>query len=214
LPSKLSAAVVTERHPFNVIDFQRLFANFDEFDTYIQSLELLATDEENQRDYDVVVFYNLSTQTPDEDDPRRRYLVDCLGQRNQGIVLLHHGIVNYRHWPFWDAVSGVGERAFQYFPEQKVDYKVENGGRHPVVRGVDDFAMVDETYTMAEPSPDSEILLTTQHPNSLKAIAWTRQYKGSHVFCYQSGHDRSAYQDANFQTVLKRGMLWVAGNSV
>jgi sugar phosphate isomerase/epimerase len=214
LADKLSAAVVTEWHPFNVIDFQELFTNFAEFDTYIQSLELLAQDEENQRGYNVVVFYNLSVPTPDRDDRRRNYLVDCLGQANQGIVLLHHAIVNYPDWPFWDEISGVGDRAFKYFPEQEVQYRVETGTEHPVVQGVDDFAMVDETYIMAEPSADNEVLLTTQHANSLRAIAWARQYEQSRVFCYQSGHDRSAYRDGNFQAVLKRGMLWAAGISL
>jgi hypothetical protein len=60
LPEQLTAAVVTEWHPFNVKDFQRSFTTFADFDIYMQSLELLATDEENQRTYNVVVFYNLS----------------------------------------------------------------------------------------------------------------------------------------------------------
>ena len=35
--------------------------------------------------------------------------------------------------------------------------------------------MVDETYTMREPSGDSHVLLTVDHPHSIKPVAWTRE---------------------------------------
>jgi type 1 glutamine amidotransferase len=206
----LKVAVVTEWHPFNVIDFQRLFATFDEFEVYIQSFELLAQDEENYAAYDVLVFYNLSIPTPAEDDHRRRYLLDRLGKSGQGIVLLHHAVLSYPQWPFWNAVSGTADRTFKYFPQQTVRFSVVDSGSHPISRGVRDFTMIDETYAMGEPSPDNDIIVTTDHPKSVRAIAWTRQFKNSRVFCYLSGHDRSVYENVSFRQVLRRGMLWAA----
>jgi uncharacterized protein len=210
LTKQLNAAVITEWHPFNVIDFQRLFASFDSFHTYAQSLELLAHDEENYGAYDVLVFYNLSIPTPEDGDPRRRYLERRLGENGGGIILLHHAIANYPDWTFWDTVCGISDRRFKYFPEQTARYTVTGNGDHPVLRGVNDFDMTDETYTMEEPSAANNVVMTTEHPNSMRAIAWTRSFKNSRVFCYQSGHDRSAYENLSFRTVLERGMLWAA----
>lgn len=205
---KLKAAVITEWHPVDMIAFQTMFRQFEEFEVYVQSWDLFCQDGNNGL-YDVVVYYNLSIPTPENNDPRRRYLEEKLGSTGQGIVLLHHAILNYPDWDFWDEVSGVSDRSFKYFWEQTVRYDIADAD-HPITRGLRNFAMIDETYRMAEPGPDNRVLITADHPNSMKAIAWTRQYKNSRVFCYQSGHDDLAYGDVHFKEVLRRGMLWCA----
>jgi len=63
---------------------------------------------------------------------------------------------------------------------------------------------------MKIPLPDSEILLTTDHPKSMKVLAWVRRYQKSRVFCFQSGHDPQAWRNQNFVTVLQRGIQWCA----
>ena len=64
---------------------------------------------------------------------------------------------------------------------------------------------------MEEPAVDSHILLTTDDPQSMKSIAWTRCYKKARVFCFQSGHDQRAYANPSFRLVIGRGIQWVAG---
>jgi type 1 glutamine amidotransferase len=71
--------------------------------------------------------------------------------------------------------------------------------------------MTDETYTMPEPASDCEVLLTTDHPKSMKTIAWTRQHRHARVFCFQSGHDNLAWECAGFRQTLARGIFWAAG---
>jgi type 1 glutamine amidotransferase len=85
-----------------------------------------------------------------------------------------------------------------------------SGVRHPITEDLEEFTIIDETYAMAEPDEDNEVLITTDHPHSLRSIAWTRTYRGGRVFCYQSGHDNSTWSDTTFQTVLHRGILWAA----
>ena len=46
---------------------------------------------------------------------------------------------------------------------------------------------------------------------SMKTLAWTRQYKNARVFCCQSGHDNQVFADSNFRTVIARGIQWLAG---
>ena len=71
--------------------------------------------------------------------------------------------------------------------------------------------MVDETYSMASAGQDSHILLTTDHPESMRVLGWTRQFRKSRVFCFQSGHDNLTYVDPNFRKILLRGIQWCAG---
>ena len=206
----LKAALITEWHPIDVINFYSLFRGFEEFELYPQSLDIFCQDEGNKA-YDVAVYFNLSTPTPEAGDPRRTYFEQAIGTTDQGIVLLHHGILNYPEWPVWDPISGVPDRHFKYFQNQAVQYQIESKPSSVITRGVHDFEMVDETYQMAEPTADNVILITAEHPMSMKAIAWTRKYKNSKVFCYQSGHDAVAYKNPNFQALLHQGMLWAAG---
>jgi type 1 glutamine amidotransferase len=71
--------------------------------------------------------------------------------------------------------------------------------------------MIDEIYTIDEPGPDNHLLLTTDHPKSMRSIAWTRTFGQARVFCYQSGHDAHAFDNPHFRTVLARGLAWVRG---
>lgn len=210
MSEKLKAAIITEFHPVDMIEFQELFKRMDEFDCYVQSFDMFVTDEKNREKYDVVVYYNLSMPLLEDDHIIKRYLEDTLGKTKQGIVLLHHAICCYPGWSLWTELTGIEDRAFNYHWDQTVKYDIANT-EHPITKGLRTWAMIDETYTMNEPDPStSDILITADHPNSMKTIAWTREYKNSRVFCYESGHDDFAYNDSHFEEVLKRSMLWCA----
>ena len=81
---------------------------------------------------------------------------------------------------------------------------------HPITQGISDWDMTDETYTMRNAGPDSEVLLTAKHPKSMNTIAWTRSFRNCRVFCFQSGHDNETWVEPNFREVLRRGILWSA----
>jgi type 1 glutamine amidotransferase len=82
--------------------------------------------------------------------------------------------------------------------------------KHPITRGLDSWTINDETYTMADAGEGNEILLTTDHPKSMKTLAWTRACKKARVFCFQCGHDNAAWSNATFREVMKRGIQWCA----
>lgn len=207
-PIKL--AVVLENHPVDIIAFTELFRGLGDLDVYVQSLEMLVKDEEHWDDYDVVLYYNLTIPLPEKDSLLQRYYDEHVGTTDQGIVLLHHGICCHRGDKLWKALSGIEDRRFQYHWDQTVRYDIADAS-HPITQGMKPFAMIDETYTMEEPAAEgTQVLITCDHPNSMRAIAWTRQYQNNRVFCYESGHDGFAYGNADFRQVLKRGILWCA----
>ncbi len=208
-------AVVTGQHPADMRGLTRLFRELDGIDAYIQHMEDFTADVGGVRDwYDAVVFYNMHGGQPASDGPwhesRTREAMERLGQSDQGIVLLHHGILAFLEWEFWSKLAGVADRRFNsYAHDQRLRIHVAKT-EHPITAGLSDWEMIDETYEMASADADNDILLTTDHAECMETIAWAREFGQARVFCLQSGHDDQTFIDANFREVLRRGILWAA----
>jgi type 1 glutamine amidotransferase len=87
------------------------------------------------------------------------------------VVGLHHSVLAYPRLSAWRALTGIDPAWSRYDHGQDLRVRVADTA-HPVTAGLSDFSLVDETYQMGEPDPGSDFLLTTEHPNSLKALAW------------------------------------------
>jgi type 1 glutamine amidotransferase len=163
--------------------------------------------------YDVLAFYNFHQDTPGEKHERwegnHKEVLENLGKNTQGILVLHHALLAYRKWPLWSDLVGIPKRGFGYHADQTITIHVEKSD-HPITRGLQDWDMIDETYTVNEPGEGCEILLTTEHPKSMRAIGWTRQYKRARVFCLASGHDNQTFANPHFQNVVARSVSWLA----
>lgn len=208
--AEMKVGVITGSHFFDVPNFHKLFRRFDGMDVYIQNMEDFATSsKENRQYYDVLVFYHMIMQTPVEGDCFHA-AINEFGTTDQGLLVLHHSILAYPEWSIWNEIVGVEKRGFEFFDGQDIHIDVANPD-HPITERISGWEMVDETYTMDEPGEGSQVLLTADHPNSMKSIAWTRQYKNSRVFCFQSGHDNKTWENPSFAEVLERGIQWCAG---
>ena len=208
LPSsdKITTAVITGDHSFDVPGFHAIFRDIAHADCYIQHQDNFLADVASvRREYDVLLFYNMPRELPG--DAGRKALEE-LGTTGQGIFLLHHAILSYPDWPFWSDLVGIADRSFGYHHGEQLHVDITDGS-HPITDGLEAWDMVDETYTMD--SPGDGVLLSIEHPRSMKAIAWTHQFKSSRVFCFQSGHDNETYVDPNFREVISRGIRWCAG---
>ena len=140
-----------------------------------------------------------------------RAALDELGETGQGILVLHHAIVAFTDWGRWDEICGITERKpTGGAADQRMSIEVANSD-HPITRGLASWEIIDEFYTMGDAGEGSEILLTTEHPGSMRTIAWTGTFGKSRVFCYQNGHDAQAFTNPSFQTVVGRGIQWLAG---
>ena len=207
-------AVITGGHAFDVIGFHDLFRSLQGCDCYIQPLEDWSADlVGNGKRYDVVVFYNMHTVAP-QDAPggrRTRQAIDALGE-GPGIVVLHHGILAFKADPVWDAIVGMQDRTINdYSHDEKLTVRIADRD-HAITRGLADFTITDETYDFRDvEGPDSHVLLTVEHPNTMSTQAWTRTYRQVRVLNLVPGHDNQAYANDTFRTVLRRGILWCAG---
>jgi len=213
----IKVAVVTGGHSYDVINFHELFRSLEGVDAYIQHMQDFCSSPEEVRDsYDVVLFYIMMPNTPkDEDLPwyagKQKTALEHLGETKQGIFLLHHSLLAYIEWNVWSEIVGIESRTLGSFHiGEKVQIKIANT-EHPITKGLSDWEMVDETYVMNDAGQDCDVLLTADHPKSMKTIAWTREYKNSRVFCCESGHDDRTWSDTNFRAILANGIRWAAG---
>lgn len=84
---------------------------------------------------------------------------------------------------------------------------------HPVTKGVSDYTIRDEAYGGVYVAPDVHVLLTADHPRSVKPIAWTHHYGKSLVVYFMAGHDADAWANPAFGKVLLNAIRWTADRS-
>jgi uncharacterized protein len=211
----LSVAVVTGCHPYDVRGFQRLFRSVPGADCYFQHLEDFVHGADRAREWDVVLFYMMPEPEPPRSsggwEGRIGSVLESLGTSDQGIFLLHHAILTYWDWPFWSDIVGIRQRRLWgdhgYHHGQDIHVQIADPD-HPITRGLAPWSLVDETYEMDEPAADSQVLLTTDHPQSMQALGWVRTFGQSRVFCLELGHDDQAYANAELREVVRRGIEW------
>jgi type 1 glutamine amidotransferase len=209
---KLRLAVVTGGHPFPVPAFRDLFGRMAGVDVYHQDLDNFAV----SRDwYDAYLFYNMhcwgKLSVRNDMNESITKALERLGETEAGVFVWHHALLSFHDTPAadaWSAITGLSNRKLRGCALSDIDTHVAVDD-HPITDGLSDFTLADEFFKLDEPGEDSQVLLTTEHPQSTRALAWTRQHKKARVFCYQSGHAETAYGDPSFQTVLTRGVEWV-----
>jgi hypothetical protein len=211
----LSVAVVTGGHAFDVPNFHRLFRRLDGVDAYVQPMDDFASSRQPVRDaYDAILFYHMLPGAPsDEGHPhyqgKPKTALEHLRETGQGIVVLHHAILAYPQWPTWRELAGIEPALSHYDHDQELQIAVSEPS-HPVTAGLAEWKIVDETYTMPEPDPGSQVLLSTDHPHSVKAIAWARSWGQSRVLCCALGHDNQSWSNPAFERLLLNAIRWVA----
>ena len=211
----MTIAVVTGAHPIEIREFQDAVREAAPSQCYFQSLYEWGTDSAEARaSYDAVVFYQWHLDTPLAEPTAwwqkgTREAIEELGN-GQGIVLLHHSIVAFPGWPTWDRLCGFGQRDFAYHQDQDVSVSIVDPA-NPITRGLSDFRIEDEVYLMDSPSPSDVVpVLTTDHPLSMRTIAWTHEVGTSRVFCFQLGHGHTSYGHEAFRSILGNGIRWAA----
>jgi hypothetical protein len=215
----MKAAILTGGHHYHVTGFHQLFRDLPGIDAYVQHMaDFVACSPEIRREYDVLVFYTqfqddfIIPGLPPGSRDTVRSVVESVGTTNQGIVILHHGLLSFPGWDIWNDIVGMPDRSLsEYSHDESIPYHIMDSD-HPVCAGLTDWTLTDETYQMAAAAGDNHILITTDHPDSMKTLAWTRHYKLSRVFCLQAGHDPKTWNDMNFRALLSQGMHWCASS--
>ncbi len=174
------------------------------------------------RDYDVLVFYDMWQKL----SPGGKSNLVALIQGGKPLVAMHHTLAASQSWDEYANIiggkyhetkwrkNGVEQPKSTY--QHDVDFTVHIADReHPVTQGIQDFTIHDETYGGFDVHPDSHVLLTVNAPTSGRDIAWTKTYGTARVIYLQLGHDHQAFENANYQRLVRQAIRWVAaGNAV
>jgi type 1 glutamine amidotransferase len=218
-PGKIRVLVVTGGHEFEHDQFFKLFSDNPQISFHAvehpNAHGFLKP--ESAEDYDVLVAYDMHQEITQD---AKADLLSWL-KAGKGFVVLHHAIASYQQWPEYCRIIG----AHYYLQATNVD-GVEKARstykhgmhftihvvdpNHPVTKGVRDFEITDETYNLFDVATDAHTLLTTDEPESNKVIGWAKNYGPARVVYLQSGHDHTAYENPNYQQILKQAIHWAA----
>ncbi len=164
--------------------------------------------------YDVLVFYDFTRELDEKGKQNLRDFVES----GKGIVVLHHGVLNFQKWPWWyEEVVGGRYRLDREgnIPNSTVKFGEEHlitpAGEHPITAGIGPFHVTDETYKGLFISPKITPLLTTDNPTSDRVVAWIRPCTTSKVVFIQLGHDHSPFRHPSYRALVHNSILWTAG---
>jgi uncharacterized protein len=167
-------------------------------------------------DHGAVVLYDMPKQI---NDAQKKRLVE-LTKKGIGLLVLHHALVSYQHWPEYERIIGGrypeedgkgGVITDKVGYQHDVDYTVKIVAKdHPVTAGLSDFQINDEIYWGFRTGPDIKPLITTDHAKSGKPLAWTRREGKSRVVYLQLGHGPKAYADTNYRKLVAQSIRFVA----
>jgi hypothetical protein len=210
--------VVTGGHDFEHDAFFKLFQGYADiqFKEVVQPEANKMLESGEAAKYDVIVLYDM---WQDITEPQKEAFVKLLNE-GKGLVALHHSIASYQEWPEFFKIIG-GKFYLKERVEDGVKYpasKAADGQRmnvkvnkeHPITRGVQDFAVLDETYNGFRVDPEADVFLKTDNPANGPKIAWTKTYGKSRVAYIQLGHDNNTYSSAAYRQIVVQAIRWAA----
>ncbi len=169
------------------------------------------------KDWDVLLLYDMHQEI--SDDAKADFVARL--KEGKGLVVMHHAIASYQKWPEYakiigaryylekEVVNGVEKARSAY--QHGVNFKLHiEDPNHPVVKGLQDFAILDETYKLFDVYDDCHPLLTTDEPLSNKVVAWSKTYGPARVVYIQLGHDHFAYENPSLRRLVDQAIAWVA----
>jgi len=211
--------VVTGGHGYKTEQFNQMLSSLGPSITY-QIAELPGAYDlflpENRNKYDVLVFYHMWQQITDE---QAKVFAECI-RNGKPVIALHHSICAYDDWPeYWNIIGGkyfhkvTSFRGKEYQPcsyihDLHFDVNVAST-KHPVIKGVKDFEIFDETYKGYYVEDGVTPLLTTDEPSSTPVIGWAKKYGKARIIVLQSGHDVPTFENSSFRKLLKQAIEWV-----
>jgi type 1 glutamine amidotransferase len=216
---KIKVLVVTGGHGFEREPFFKIFQDNPEI-TFTEAVHgkgsATAFERDDLTNFDVVVLYDLQNNITDAE--KKNFL--ALFQKGVGLVVLHHALVSYQHWPEYERIIG------GHYPEEdgkggvitaEVGYQnnVEIPAtivapHHPVTAGLKDFTIRDEIYWGFRVGKDVQPLVSTTQPKSGKPLAWARTEGKSRIVYIQSGHGPSAFENPNYRQLVAQAIHWTA----
>lgn len=169
--------------------------------------------------YDAIIFYDFVQEITEDQKKAFLKLLD----KGKGMIFLHHSLVSYQSWDEYEKI--VGGRYYQSTNKEDSIKYVQSTFKHDVeipvkiinknqtiTKGINDFVIHNEVYGKYKILPNIKPIISTTYPESEDIIGWTNNYKNSKIVYIQLGHDHHAFNDPNYQKMIKQSIYWVSSN--
>ncbi|WP_033439677.1 ThuA domain-containing protein [Saccharothrix sp. NRRL B-16314] len=140
--------------------------------------------------------------------------LDAAVRSGTGLAGWHGGLVDsFRHSREYMRLVG-GQ--FVAHPGDFVDHRVEITSTHPIVEGLDGFALRTEQYWVLTDDLNDVHATTTfaagspWHAQLTVPAVWTRRWGAGRVFACTIGHFPADLALPPVRTLVERGLLWAA----
>jgi type 1 glutamine amidotransferase len=169
--------------------------------------------------YDVILLHDMHEVTSEAMRAKLRAFVEA----GKGVISMHHAIVDYSDWPWWqEEVTGgkyfvkavEGHAASKY--HEDVEFlvsPVKGKERHPVLRGVGPLWVDDELYRGMWHSPKIEVLMETKHPENDPPVVYVGPHAKARVVYIQLGHSGHTMKNPGFRRLVQNTVEWTARRS-
>jgi uncharacterized protein len=216
---KAKVLLITGGHGFATNEFLKVFRENPQINlTHVNHAKGTASayERDDLYHYDAVVLYDMPKEI--SETQKKRFM--GLLEKGIGLVVLHHALVSYQHWPDYERIIGGrypeedgkgGVVTDKVGYEHDVKYRVNVVAKdHPVTNGVSDFEIQDEIYWGFRTGRDVKPLLTTEHPKSGKPLAWERGEGKSRIIYLQLGHGPEAFANPNYRKLVAQSIQYVS----
>jgi hypothetical protein len=166
--------VITGGHDHEA-SFYNLFDDIKTFGWVPVSDSKTAFQSDIRNKYDVLVMYDFTREL----DDKQKAILKTFVESDKGVVVLHHGILNFQNWPWWHEEVVGGKYRLQNegdIPNSTVkmgqEHLITPVAGHPITAGIEPFRVVDETYRGLFIAPGITPLLTTENRTSDCTVGW------------------------------------------
>ncbi len=152
--------------------------------------------------FDLVLIYTTGgSLTPDQESGLVGFV-----ENGGGLVGIHSATDSFENSDaYWKLLGG------RFIGHGGGAFKVKITGKsHPVVRGMSDFTITDETYRHKF-NPESRIVVLMRREEDGEPAAWVQYVGKGRVFVTGLGHGRDAWTNPSFQELIVRAMDWASG---
>jgi type 1 glutamine amidotransferase len=224
---KLEVLVVSGGHGYDTTQFNAMWKSFPQMNVTFRVLKVgnEIFDDVSAWNYDALVFYN--EQDPDTkftDKQKANFL--ALTDKGVGMVVMHHAVASYPHWPEFEKLAGVKYTSKNFYPPGPEISIAKAYVTHdllvldpedPIMKGVTKaFTTKDEGYRNMRFLTENHLLLRSHSPDADTPAAWTRHFHNSRVFTTVLGHgpghagDPNIFMEPFFRAMMSQGTLWTA----
>jgi len=122
-----------------------------------------------------------------------------------GLLAIHSATIAARQHSILKSLIG---GSFISHPPRATFIATPSEDAHPIIQGVESFAIEDELYTN-DVNPSVQIHLVAQHQGKAQPLAWSRVQGKGKVAYLALGHDQAAWDSAGYQKIFVQSIGWL-----